>query len=59
MTGMEDRAQVINIMADGTACGDLAAYLDGAHPLPPDAQRMLLELMRSGAGMRARLGGGA
>ena len=56
---MEDRAQVINIMADGTACGDLTAYLDGAHPLPPDAQRMLLELMRSGAGMRAQLGGGA
>lgn len=50
---MKEEVEVINIMADGTICEDLSTYIDDAHPLPEDAQRMILEFMRAGAKIRA------
>lgn len=50
---MKKEVEVINIMADGTICEDLSTYIDKEHPLPEDAQRMILEFMRAGAKIRA------
>lgn len=50
---MKKEVEVINIMADGTICEDLSTYIDNEHPLPEDAQRMILEFMRAGAKIRA------
>lgn len=49
---MKQDVQVVNIMADGTICEDLTTYLD-KHQLPEETQRIMLELMKLGAKIRA------
>lgn len=40
-------ATVINIMADGSICEDLSAYLDD-HELPEAAKRLIANCIREG-----------
>lgn len=50
---MKQEVQVVNIMADGTICEDLSTYLDDKHQLPEETQRLMLELIKLGAKIRA------
>ena len=48
--------EVINIMADGSICEDLAAYMN-THELPEDAKRMVAYFIRKGRELREDGGG--
>ena len=42
------KVKVTNIMADGTICNDLSTYVSAEHPLPEDAARCILKMIRAG-----------
>lgn len=45
---VKEGVKVINIMADGSICEDLSTYIGPDHPLPEDAKRIILNMIRAG-----------